>query len=175
MAERRGPTKERKDEAPTTTVKGQSGGRMNRRLKMLSDMYIERHPGKATRWVYSPEHKPDLSNVLSRQADGYELVFNKDLGDDFTTSLPGLKKEDPVRIGDVVLMAIAAEVKAAFQRELDERATADRDRVQQEFYGKIEDMEVPGMRDEHRARPRGRSLIEEVERDVDVDESLKDE
>lgn len=173
---RRGPTQEQKEAAPATTVKG-PGGRMNRRLKQISDLYIARNPSMGTRWVYSPEHKPDLSNVLSRQADGYKLVYNKDLGDEFVASIPGVKAEEPVRIGDVVLMAIAAVVQKAFQKELDERATADRDRVQSEFYGKIEDMEVKGMRDEYRARPRGRSVIEEVEREVDVDPTLveKDE
>lgn len=171
---RRGPTKEQKDTAPPVSVKSKEG-RMNRRLKQLSDLYIERNPGMATRWVYSPEHKPDLSNVLNRQADGYKLVFNKDLGNEFAASIPGLKAEEPVRIGDVVLMTIAAEAQKAFQKDLDERAVADRDRVQQEFYGKIEDMEVKGMRDEYRARPRGRSVIEEVERAVDVDPSLLEE
>ena len=165
-----------KDAAPTVTVRGQDG-RMNRRLKMLSDMYLQNHQGKSTRWVYSPEHKPDLSNVVSRQADGYALVYNKDLGAEFLKSLPGMKPEEPVRIGDVVLMSIAAEVQKAFQRELDERAKGELERVEQEFHQKISDMEVPGgkMREEYRARPRGRSVIEEVEREVSVDPTLREE
>lgn len=165
-----------KANAPAVTVKSQEG-RMNRRLKMLSDMYLKNHPGKSTRWVYSPEHKPDLSNVVSRQADGYALVYNKDLGKEFLDSLPGLKPEDAVRIGDVVLMSIAAEAQKAFQRELDERAKGELERVEKEFHQNISDMEVPGgkMREEYRARPRGRSVIEEVEREVSVDPTLRDD
>lgn len=165
-----------KDAAPTVAVKGQEG-RMNRRLKMISDLYLKNHPGKATRWVYAPEHKPELSNVLSRQADGYALVFNKDLGKDFIESLPGLKPDDPARIGDVVLMSIAAEAQKAFQKELNDRAKGELERVEQEYHQNISDMEVPGgkMREEYRARPRGRSVIEEVEREIAVDPTLRDE
>jgi hypothetical protein len=149
-------------------------GRMNRRMKQLSDLYIGQNPGKATRWVYSPAHKPDLSNVLSRQADGYQVVYNKDLGSDFAASLPGLKPEEPVRIGDVVLMSIAAEVQKAFQAELDQLAKGEMQRVEQEFHHSIEDIGGPGLNDRYRARPRGRSVIEEVERTMDVSPELQE-
>ncbi len=168
-------TAEKKEQAPAVSSKGPTG-RMNRRLRMLADMYMERHPGMDVRWVYSPEHKPELSNVISRQADGYKNIYNKDLGEDFVASIPGLKPDHPVRIGDTVLMAIPAEVRKAIQQELDTRAKGELERVEQEFHSRISSMELPsGMREEYRARPRGRSVIEEVERDIDVDPSLKEE
>lgn len=171
--ERKTPSKSKKKDAPHTRVK--SGGRVSRRLKLLADLYIKGHPGQDVRFVYSPENKPDLSNVTSRHIDGYRLVHVKDLGDDIAEMLPGLKPNDPVRVGDVVMMSIASEIRQGIQAELDQAALDEHARVEEEFHDAVEQMELDkGMREEYKARPRGRSITELVERDVPVPDAHKE-
>lgn len=171
--ERKTPSKDKKKKAPHTRVR--SGGKVGRRLKMLADMYIKGHPDKDVRFVYSPEHKPELSNVTSRHIDGYRMCYVKDLGDDVAEMLPGMKPEDPVRVGDVVMMGIAATIRREIQEELDQAAADEMGRVQEEFYEAIDEVALKsGMRDEYKARPRGTTKTEHVEREVDVPESHKE-
>lgn len=167
---RRGPTKERREDAPSARVRGQ--GKVNRKLKTLADAFLKNHEGMDVRFVYHPQHKPDLSNVISRQADGYRLVKMEELGEDIVAVLPGVTGEDLVRVGDVVMMAIDADVRAAIQADNDRRAADELSRVEQEFHHNIS--EIPVAQQEHQMRPRGRSLIEEVEREVDVDPKHKE-
>lgn len=171
--ERKSPSKDKKAAAPMTRVR--SGGKVGRRLKLLADMYIAKHPNQAVRFVYSPEHKPELSNITSRHIDGYRVCYVKDLGDDVGEMLPGMKPEDSVRVGDVVMMAIAADIRQEMQADLDQATADEMGRVQEEFYDAVEEMELKkGMRPEYKARPRGVSVTEAVEREVDVPESHKE-
>jgi hypothetical protein len=167
------PSKDRKAKAPVTRVR--SGGKVGQRLKMLADMYLRTRPEEDVRFVYSPEHKPELSNVTSRHIDGYRMCYVKDLGDDVAEMLPGMKPDDPVRVGDVVMMAIAASIRQEIQAGLDDSAAEEMGRVQEEFYNAVEEMELKkGMRPEYRARPRGVSVTEHVEREVEGPESHKE-
>jgi hypothetical protein len=170
----KGPSKERKAKAPTTRVR--SGGKVGRRLKLLADLYIEGHPGQGVRFVYSPEHKPELSNVTSRHIDGYRLCYVKDLGGDAAEMLPGMKPEDIVRVGDVVMMAIAEDIRDEMREDLDRATAEEMGRVQEEFYDAVDEIKLrSGMRDEYKARPRGSSVTEAVEREVDVPDSHKED
>ncbi len=170
---RRTPEKAAKRSAPVTRVK--SGGRVSRRLEVIAEIYLRTRPNKAVRFVYSPEHKPELSNVTSRHIDGYRTVYVKDLGDDVGEMMPGIKSEDPVRVGDVIMMSIDAEIRQEIQDDLDQAATGELSRVEEEFHHAVEDMTLKtGMRDEYKSRPRGRSLTEVVEREVDVPEAHKE-
>ncbi len=170
---RRTPGKEEKRTAPVTRVR--SGGRVSRRLEVIAEMYLKTRPDMAVRFVYSPEHKPELSNVTSRHIDGYRTVYVKDLGDDVGEMMPGIKPEDPVRVGDVIMMSIAADVRQEIQDDLDRASADEMSRVEEEFHHAVEDMKLEsGMREEYKSRPRGRSLTEVVEREVDVPEAHKE-
>ncbi len=160
------PTAERKAKAPHTRVK--SRGKVSQRLEILANMYLETRPKEAVRWVFSPEHKPDLSNVVNRQIDGYRLTYVRDLGDKDTVAfLPGMKPSDLVRVGDVVMMAIDAAIQQEIREDLDGAAAEERTRVEQEFYHAVDEMQTDGpMREEYRAKARGRSHTEEVEVEV---------
>jgi len=172
--ERKTPSKDKKRKAPHTRVR--SGGKVGQRLKMLADMYIKLNPEDDVRFVYSPEHKPELSNVTSRHIDGYRLVYVKDLGNDVAEMLPGMKAEEPVRVGDVVMMSIEAEIRQEIQAGLDNAAAEEMSRVQEEFYEAIDEVKLrSGMRDEYKARPRGTTTTEHVEREVDVPDSHKED
>lgn len=173
VEERKTPSKDKKAKAPVTRVR--SGGKVGRRLKLLADMYIARHPEYGVRFVYSPEHKPELSNVTSRHIDGYRLCYVKDLGDEASEMLPGMKPEDIVRVGDVVMMAVEEAIRQEMREDLDRATAEEMSRVQEEFYDAVDEMKLQsGMRDEYRARPRGSSVTEAVEREVDVPESHKE-
>ncbi len=163
--------KEKKAEAPVTRVK--SGGRLNKRLKSLADMFIRTHPNTVVRWVYDPQHKPDLSCVLSRTVDGYRPVFVKDLGDDIAVLLPGMKPDEPARIGDTVMMYIPEETHAVMRADQDQITADELTRVEQEFHESIAEISAEKGGREHHARPLGVSVTEEVEREVDGPDSHK--
>ncbi len=172
--ERKTPSKEEKAGAPHIRVR--SGGKVGRRLKLLAEMYIERHPNEGVRFVYSPEHKPELSNVTSRHIDGYRLCYVKDLGDDVGEMLPGMKPEDIIRVGDVVMMAVAEAIRDEMRKDLDQATEDEMGRVQEEFYDAVEDMKLKdGMRSQYQPRPRGVSITEAVEREVNVPDSHKED
>jgi len=167
---RRVPT-EVKEKAPVTRVK--SGGRLNKRLESLAKMFTKNHPNTVVRWVYDPQHKPDLSNVLSRTVDGYRPVFVKDLGEDIAVLLPGMKPEEPARIGDTVMMFIPEETHAVMRADQDQRTADELTRVEQEFHASIEEISAEKGGREYRPRPLGTSLTEEVEREVEGPDSHK--
>lgn len=148
-------------------VSTSNSGRINTMMDNLSNMYESQNSGMKCRWVYSPEHRSDLSNVLTRRAQGYLPVVLKDMGQD----IPGfIKPDDPIRVGDVVLMGVATEVAELLKSEIAERARNQVDAVEAGYYESTESMS-DGHRGEHRARPRGRSVIEE--RDLVVDQEQR--
>ncbi len=171
--ERATPPKEEKARAPHTRVK--SGGRVQKRLRLLADMYIALNPEKGVRFVFHPENKPDLSNVTSRHIDGYRLVYVKDLGTNLAEILPGMKPEDPVRVGDTVMMSIAKKIQQEMAEELDYAAAEERDRVQEEFYHSIEEVTLDkGMKASYKPRPMGESVTEFIESEVEGPESHRE-
>lgn len=161
--------KEAKKAAPVTRVK--SAGRINKRLHQLAELYKRNNPGREVRMVYDPLHKPDLSNILGRQVDGYRIVKVKELGEE--NALPGMKPDDPVRVGDTVMMSIAADEKAEIQEELDRRAKEEYSRVEQEFEHSIEGIVHKKGGKTYSPRPLGRSVTEEVETEVEGPETHK--
>ena len=164
--------KEKKAKAPVTRVK--AAGRLSARLEALAKMYTDNHPNTVVRMVYDPQHKPDLSNLLSRQVDGYRMVFVKDLGDDIAVLLPGIKPEEPVRVGDTVMMFIAEDVHAEMRADQDQRTADELTRVEAEFQASIEEIATEKGGKTYHARPMGTSLTEEVEREVVGPESHKE-
>lgn len=171
--ERKTPSKEEKQTAPHTRVR--SGGKVNRRLRTIADLYLASHPEMAVRWVYSPLHKPELSNVIDRQIDGYVMVYVRDLGEGTVALMPGVEADEPARVGDTILMAIAAAEQREIQADLDQAALDEYGRVEEEFQGAVEDISLgKGMKEEYRVRPMGRSVTELVERDVEGPETHRE-
>lgn len=165
-------SKEKKEAAPVTRVK--SSGRINRRLEALQELFERSNPGRSVRWVYDPTHKPDLSNVLNRTIDGFEMVYVKDLGEGAVQSLPGLKKEEPVRVGDTVMMSIAEAERKEMRADLDRAAADEMTRVDQEFQHSIEEITATKGGKTYSPRPLGTSVTEEMERVVEGPESHSD-
>ena len=125
-----------------------------------------------SRWVYSPEHKRELSNVVSRMSEGYQRVDISELGEGLEDYVVG----DEVRVGDVILMKISRIEKTELVEELAARAQDQTQSVEAGFYEGIADL---GLKDSHgddvRARPTGRTTIEERELDYDIEQRTSGE
>lgn len=172
MATSTGGKRERKRKrAPRVNVRRR--GKISITLEMLASEFEEKNPGLKTRWVYSPEHKPELANVISRKAQGYRTVVGSDHPE--AQDLLNLDDDQPVRNGDLILMAIPKEEHRMLEAELREIAEAEKDRINHEFYENVEAITTKDMRPEHKPRPRGRAVIEERDFEFDIEQTSAEE
>lgn len=149
-------------------VRTRHPGKVNRILEGLAQMFKDHNGEWDCRWVYHPEHKKELSNVIARKSEGYQHVALTDLGDDITDFIDG----DEVRVGDVVLMKISRVEREELKEELAERAQEQSNSIDSGFYEEVEGVETRSKSGEvHRARPRGRTVIEE--RDLEIDQEQR--
>ena len=133
-------------------------GKVNRTLESLAEIYKKKFPDRDCRWVYSPEHKRELSNTISRASEGYRKVRVKELD----VELEDLSSDDVVRIGDVILMSITGGEKKELVEQRQELADEASRAVEREYYQTSEEM-FDGVRtesDESSGRPRGRTKTE---------------
>lgn len=152
--------KEEEQRVPVTRVKGK--GRIGRMLDSLAATYEQNNPNRKLRWVYSPIHKPELSNIIAKRADGFVEVTVDELG----TDVPGLKGEETLRVGDVIGMSIPTDIAKEMREELADAAKEQARSVERDFYASQEEI-IAG---EHKSKPRGRSVIEERDRDYDFEQ-----
>ena len=97
-----------KDKKRPPRVRGRERGSTNNMLRSVAQPYKEAHPDKEVRWVLSPEHNKEMSQVYKRQAQGYELV--DPTAEDIV--YPHGVSGSVVRLGDLVLMAIDKDYRA---------------------------------------------------------------
>jgi uncharacterized protein YbjT (DUF2867 family) len=148
-------------------VRTRNPGKVNRILEGIAQMFKDQNPGMACRWVYHPEHKRELSNVIARRSEGYQHVRVDDLGEDAADLLDG----DEVRVGDVVLMKISRVEREELVEELAERAHDQASSVEVSFYEGAGENQVTGPDGTvHEARPRGHATIEEKDYIFDVEQ-----
>lgn len=148
-------------------VRTKNPGKVNRILEGIAKMFNDRHPDMDSRWVYHPEHKRELSNVIARRSEGYQHVRIADLGEEAADLLDG----DEVRVGDVVLMKISRIEREELFEELAERAKDQASSVETSFYEGTAENQVTGPDGTvHEARPRGHAKIEEKEFSFDVEQ-----
>lgn len=168
MANEEKKEKREKKKAPSITVNAR--GRIGKLLETLAKLYEASHEGRSVRWVYAPEHKPDLSNVMEMRMEGYEIVRVEDL--DADDLMFGRESSDVVRVGDVVLMSTDADNKMARIEENMEQARDQRKLIEREFYEEQERAEVAARGGgTHRASPRGRVTVEDREVILNRDQS----
>ena len=158
---------------PSITVKAR--GRINSVLDQLGQLYRERNLDRDCRWVYAPTHKPELSNVLGRRASGYIEVTLKDLPE-AKDLMQGLNPDDVVRVGDLVLMSIEAELREIFKKEAHDAAAEQGSRVGRAYYEKLMEEERAGPDGKvHRATGKGAVTIEEKEFEYDIEQRTSSE
>lgn len=149
-------------------------GRVSGILDLIGDMYREAYPDRDCRWVYAPTHKPELSNVLGRKASGYVEVRVKEipkLGD----FLPGSSPDDVVRVADLVLMSIEAELRNIFKEELHQAAIEQGKRVERSYYERIDAESQEGGGRTHKASAKGSLNIEEREYEYDIEQRTSED
>lgn len=160
VGEGKGEKKSTDQRVPRASVRGK--GRIGRMLDGLAKTYEENNQGRKMRWVYSPLHKPELSNVIGKRADGFVEVTVDDLGE----SVPGLKGEEVLRVGDVIGMSVPKDLADEMKEELADAAKEAKDSIGREYYEKIREAESG----EHKSEPRGAVTIEERQRDYDIEQ-----
>lgn len=154
-------------------------GRVNNTLERIAQVFIENNPGWTCRWTYDPTHKPELSKVMSKMAEGYRCVKSEELQDEEAVELLGLEEGARVRVADVVLMKISAEDAAEIKADVRQTADDQRNKIDREYYANInaismggEDEDNPNRRLDarHKPRPMGRAVIEEREFEYDLEQ-----
>lgn len=140
---------------PTTRVR--SAGRVSKNMDGLGDIYRSKNPDMDVRWVYDPQHRPELSNVTARQVEGYVLVYGREFeGENFQ-----LDADKPVRHGDTVLMAMPRELRDQLMQDRAEVAKEELKSIDRNFYESIDSIPSQTGDPKHKARPRGSTTIQE--------------
>lgn len=123
---------------------------------------MQENPDMRIRWVYHNEGKPEKSNVMMRQMDGYQVILGSELGNEYQGP-----KDEPVRVGDLIFMKIDKAGKEALKAEKQRLAMEQRGRVSREFYEKQRGVSVDDpFGKSHRSEPVGNVKIDLVEKDL---------
>lgn len=107
-----------KDAATTAKARSQffvavrARGLVNAMMEQADAIIKEKNPGLDTRWEYAPPNGDD-SMVIAREAQGFRVVNNSELGDN--------RRPGPVRRGDLIQMVGPKEL-AEELRQQDARA-----------------------------------------------------
>lgn len=149
-------------------VRVRARGQISRALESYAEKYREQYPDRDVRYVYDPAHKPELSGILGRQAEGYEIVTYSEVGDE---------KEDradkPVRVGDLVLMSIGREEREKLKLQREIAAAEQRVTVQRSYYEEIEKAATaakPAHHSRNPSKPVGIATIEEKEFSYNIEQ-----
>ena len=124
------------EKKPVPVVRARNRGQVTTVLERYAAAYRSQFPDRVARYVYDPEHKHELSKVLSRQADGYRLVKFHELG----LSLEDVNPESTVRVADLVLMSIERENAKLLVAENEQRARDSLTQIQRKFYEDTEQL-----------------------------------
>lgn len=140
---------------PIPQVDSKKAGHVGQTLEGIALLYKQKHPDREVCWVYSPLHRGELSNVMTKRSQGYIPVMVKDVG-----TLDGFKSSDQMRVGDLVLMSVEKEIHEKLEAEVKERADEQLNQIEQEYYENIGALDAREGA-EPRMRPAGRAVIEE--------------
>ena len=163
------------EDKKTPVVSVRARGRVNATLNELGRLYKERNIDRDCRWVYAPTHKPDLSNVFGRKAQGYVEVTIGELPE-AEALMPGLSSDDVVRVGDVILMSIEAEVREQFKKDLHNAAEEQSKQVGRKFYESLmSGGEISSSGSAHKATGKGSVTIEEKSFEYEVEQRTSGE
>lgn len=150
-------------------VRVRNRGQISNALERQAEEYRKQFPDREVRYVYDPEHKPELSGILGRKAQGYRIVTQAEVG------LTGDEAEEnkPVRVGDLVLMSIPRAEKEAEEAYRANLSKEQMQRVQRDFYqdqGELGSRSKPGHHSKAPTRPIGTATIEERDFEYDVEQ-----
>lgn len=157
------------EKKPVPVVRARNRGQITTTLEMYSTAYKSQFPDRTTRYVYDPEHKPELSGVMGRKAMGYRLVKYHELGMD----VEGMNPEATVRVADLVLMSIERARAKELVAENNLHAREALGAVQRKFYEDTEQLgEATKSKESSRpgTRPIGSTSITEKSFEYDIEQ-----
>jgi hypothetical protein len=153
---------------PRVTVA--SRGKISQTLEGVANAYRKKFPDRDCRWVFHSVRKPELSNVMSRNAEGYSLVKAEDLKDTEVPIGNFVDAEGLIRVADVVLMGIPAGQRAVNARERQRLADAQINRVSDAFNAAMESVKQGS----HRSEARGAVKMQVKEHNLDYEQPSKE-
>jgi hypothetical protein len=160
-------TSKKSEDKKPPFVRVRSAGRVSGLLETLAQAYENANSGFSCRWVYSPEHRPELSNVIARKSQGYRNVLISELDSEIASDIAGTDTEI-VRIGDAVLMAIPTEVRRELENEVSEASKAQMLSVEKSYYDEVDSAFVRDKGRAHRLKARGKVQIQEEDYEYDI-------
>ena len=144
----------------TPKVTSSSRGKISATLEGVADEYKRLYPDLEVRWVFHSARKPELSNVISRMAEGYSMVDPKDFKG--YPIEPFIDEKDSVRLADVVLMKIPAGQRKVNRIERQRLADSQLSQVKEGFHDAMSQVSAG----RHQATPRGGIKLEEKDHDL---------
>lgn len=154
-------------------VRTRSRGQVSTSLETYAKAYRDRYPDRDVRYVYDPSHKPELSGVLGRKAQGYQIVTLGEAGLASTSD----EEDNPVRVGDLVLMSIDKKTRGQLRKEVNDKAAEQRLSVDRQFREAVNAAAEAADKEGHTrapVRPVGRASIEEREREYEIEQRGED-
>lgn len=158
------------EEVYVPRVSVSSRGKVSETLESVAEAFRKANSGMDCRWVFHSARKPELSNILSRTAEGYQLVKSSEFKG---TTVPLENFEDAdghIRIADVILMKIPTGQRKvnllARQRLADDQVR----RVKEGFQSAMERVKAG----DHRSASRGAVKLQEKEHDLTYDQPNKE-
>lgn len=148
--------------APKVTVT--SRGKISATLEGIADEYKRLYPDQEVRWVFNSVRKPELSNVISRMAEGYSMIAPKEFKG--YPVEPFIDEKGQVRVADVVLMKIPRGQRKANAQERQRLADQQLHQAKDGFKHAM-----AGVREgRHGSEARGGLKLEERDHDLTYDQ-----
>lgn len=158
------------DEIFVPKVNVSSRGKISQTLQGVADEFRRLNQSMDCRWVYHSATKPELSNVMSRTAEGYTIVKPDDLKGSSFPMDPFIDEKGHVRIADVILMGIPAGQRKV-NAEARMRLADDQVRRVKESFQQSMEATRSG---QHRAVARGAVNVREKDHDLSYDQPNKE-
>ena len=155
---------ESKEQVFTPKVNVSSRGKVSATLEGIADEYRRLYPDMDCRWVFHSARRPELSNVISRMAEGYERIEPSEFKG--YPIEPFVDERGDIRVADVVLMKIPAGQRSVNQQERQRLADAQIQRVKDQFEQSMEQVRSG----DHRAMARGAVSVEEREHNLNYEQ-----
>ena len=156
---------ERKPEevyAPKVTVT--SRGKISATLEGIAEEFKKLYPDQDCRWVFHSARKPELSNVISRMAEGYSMIEPKEFKG-YPVD-PFIDEKGQIRVADVILMKIPTGQRTANAQERQRLADSQLSQVKDGFQHAM----ASAREGRHGSESRGGLKFEERDHDLNYEQ-----
>lgn len=152
----------------TPRVSVSSRGKIGATLENIANELKSRQPDQEVRWVFHSARKPELSNIVSRMAEGYTIVERSEF-DGYPIDA-FVDEKGHIRVADTVLMKIPAGQLAVNVEARQRLADAQIDMVKEGFQVAMETARAG----QHKAAARGAVKLESRDHNLDYVQPSKE-